>query len=368
MGDFALQAGDLSALEREQNEGEQHEPAEQGDGENESAGIPKGRGAEHLHVLERAEEERGAVGLGAEAFVRGGGLDEADAGELAGGAELEPRRVFFQKEGADGGAAGGEAQLVAVGGAEEVVQHGGRGELDEVGIVRAVLKLTQGDAGGGWRLGGLAAEHLRIGQRGAEACHDRKAGDLGEIAREEGWGGGEMNGDGRGKRGLRWLVVFDLSRRWWRGDIAQEDAAILKRGQHGAANAGTVMRLVRRAKAQQRGDGDDGQRLGRGGALREGDIAPVGDTQIGKHELAAVIDATGGKSGDAQSGIDERWRGLQRCINPHLDDTTAHGEAQQGAIFIQRRQRASKPLDEHSLIVKAPGGEIVVDRRNRCRG
>ena len=45
MGNFALQTGDLSALKGEQNEGEQHKPAEQGDGENESAGIPKGRGA-----------------------------------------------------------------------------------------------------------------------------------------------------------------------------------------------------------------------------------------------------------------------------------------------------------------------------------
>ena len=109
VGDFAFQTGDLSALEGEQNEGEQHQPAEQGDGEDESAGIPKGRGAERADVCGRAQEERGAVGLGAEAFVRGGGLDEADAGELAEGAELETGRGVLQKEGADGGAAGGEA-------------------------------------------------------------------------------------------------------------------------------------------------------------------------------------------------------------------------------------------------------------------
>ena len=188
VGDFAFQTGDLSALESDPDEGEQNQPAEQGDGEDESAGIPKGRGAERADVIDGAQEERGAVGLGAEAFVRGGGLDEADAGELAEGAELETGRGVLQKEGADGGAAGGEAQLVAVAGAEEVVQDGGRGELDEIGIVRAVLKITQGDGGGNRWLGGLAAEHLGIGQRGAEAGHDGKAGDLGQIPGAQGWG------------------------------------------------------------------------------------------------------------------------------------------------------------------------------------
>ena len=191
VGDFAFQTGDLPALEGDPDEGEQYKTAEQGDGEDESAGIPKGGGAERADVCGGAQEEGGAVGLGAEAFVRGGGLDEADAGELAGGAELEPWRGVLQKEGADGGAAGGEAQLVAVAGAEEVVQDGGCGELDEIGIVRAVLKLTQGDGGGGGWLGGLAAEQLRIGQRGAEAGHDGKAGDLGQIPGAQGWGGGE---------------------------------------------------------------------------------------------------------------------------------------------------------------------------------
>ena len=189
VGDFAFQTGDLSALEGDPDEGEQNQPAEQGDGENESAGIPKGRGAEHLDVRGGAQEEGGAVGLGAEAFVGGGGLDEADAGELAEGAELETGRGVLQKEGADGGAAGGEAQLVAVAGAEEVVQHGGRGELDEIGIVRAVLKLPQRYIRHARVVSGLRTQHDCIRQGGAEALHDGKADDFGEITRLEGMRG-----------------------------------------------------------------------------------------------------------------------------------------------------------------------------------
>lgn len=87
-----------------------------------------------------------------------------------------------------------------------------------------------------------------------------------------------MNGDGRGERRLGRLVFFDLTRRWRRGDIPQEDATIFKSGQDGAANAGTVLGLIRRAKGQQCGDGGDGQRIGSRRDMDHDDITPIGDT------------------------------------------------------------------------------------------
>ena len=125
-----------------------------------------------------------------------------------------------------------------------------------------------------------------------------------------------------------------------------------------------MLRLVRSPKRQQTGHRGVRQFFRRGRDLSDLNITPVGDAQIRKNELAAVIDATGGEGGDAQPGVDELWRGLQRRIDPHLDDATAHGEAQQRAIFIQRRQRAPEALDDDALIMKAPRGEVVKVGRN----
>ena len=71
VGDFTLQAGDLASLEGDPDEGEEDEPREDGDGYDVAFGGPKRRGVEHLDIFHGAQQQRCAVGTGAETSVRG---------------------------------------------------------------------------------------------------------------------------------------------------------------------------------------------------------------------------------------------------------------------------------------------------------
>ena len=124
------------------------------------------------------------------------------------------------------------------------------------------------------------------------------------------------------------------------------------------------MGLVGGTETKQRRDGGDRQCFGGLRGLCDRHITPIHDAQVGEDELAAIIDAACGQSGDAQTCVDDVRGGVGRRIDTHLDHAAAHGQAQQRAVFIQRRQRAAKTFNQDSLVMKTARGEVVIGRRS----
>ena len=364
---------DLAAQQRDPEQRHHDQTAEHGNHADQTAHGPQAGRLQHLQVRRLPQQQHGALRPGAEAAVRRR-FHQGDAGEPQAGTRpqvlqgLGRRQFRTQRH-----AVGKQAQLHPLGGAEDVQQL--RLHLDEFGVERAVEQVLHRRRHGLDRLPLRRhfAVQARIDQAGAEALHVREADHLDTLAGLQGLG---LDQADRQRRGARRRRRHRLAGPLRAGDrlgheVAHKQPAVVKGRQHAAADAHAVpARLaLGRIEAQQagRGQGLDGRRRRRRHAHL--DLRPVGHAQVGKNELAAVVDAAGGQPRDDQFGIDPglQIRGRRR-IDAHLQHLVADRQVQQRPVFLGRRQAAADALHAHALVVVAAAAQVVVaGRRGRGR-